>query len=126
MRIVGFTVTLLVLLIALSWYGITYLQSSADEMVALLKTAENYILEENWAAAQTTLQAVNDRWNEIQTRWKILIDHRETDEIEAAITRLRSFSSTQDQGEALSELAVLSFRLKHIPAKERLLLRNIF
>lgn len=126
MRIVAFTITLLVLTIALSWYSITYLQSSADEMLALLKTAENHILEEDWAAAQATLHTVNECWKEIHTRWKILIDHRETDEIEAAITRLKSFAITQDQGGALSELAVLSFRLKHISAKERLLLRNIF
>lgn len=126
MRIVFLTITLLVLIISLSWYGTAYLQASAGELLELLNTAENHILEENWGAAQATLQTVNDRWKEIHTRWKILIDHRETDEIEAAIARLRSFSTTQDQGDALSELSVLSFRLQHIPAKERLLLRNIF
>lgn len=126
MRVIVFTVTLLVLIIALSWYAIAYLQASAGALLELLNTVENHIQAEDWKTARASLGQVTELWNKTHPFWKTLIDHRETDEIETALTRLQSFSATQSHEEALSELAVLRFRLQHIPAKERLLLSNIF
>ncbi|HHW05986.1 MAG TPA: DUF4363 family protein [Clostridia bacterium] len=126
MRIIVFTVALLVLIIAMSWYGTAYLEASAGALLELLQTVESQIQTGNWTATEATLHRVTELWNETHLFWKILIDHRETDEIETALTRLQSFAAIHRQGEALSELAVLRFRLQHIPAKERLLLSNIF
>jgi len=126
MRVMVFAVTLLVLIVALSWYSTAYLQASAGGLLELLDGVEGEIQAGDWAAAQSSLRQVVDRWNTTHPYWKILIDHREADEIETALTRLQSFAATRSHEEAMSELAVLRFRLQHIPAKERLTLSNIF
>jgi hypothetical protein len=126
MRIIVFTVFLTILVVGFAWYSMEYLQVSSGKIIQQLDALEKQISDENWHEAQQSLAGIAAYWNEIHKNWKLLIDHRETDEIEIAITRLKSAFHAKEQGDALAELAVLRFYLEHIPAKERVLLRNIF
>lgn len=126
MRIIVFTALLTILVIGFSWYSMEYLHFSSEKILQQLNALEKQIENEDWQEAQQSLTGITDFWNELHKYWKLLVDHRETDEIEIAITRLKSAFRAKEQGDALAELSVLRFYLEHIPAKEQLLLRNIF
>lgn len=126
MRIIVFTALLTILVIGFSWYSMEYLHFSSEKILQQLNALEKQIENEDWQEAQQSLTGITDFWNELHKHWKLLVDHRETDEIEIAITRLKSAFRAKEQGDALAELSVLRFYLEHIPAKEQLLLRNIF
>lgn len=126
MRIISFTVILTILVIGFSWSSLKYLQTSSDEILRQLEAIEHQVHGEQWQEAQQSLAGIIAYWNEINIKWKFLIDHREIDEIEMTVARLQSAFQTREQNNALTELSVLRFYLRHIPAKESLLLRNIF
>lgn len=126
MRIITFTVILTLLVIGFSWSSLKYLEASSEEILRQLEEVEKQVTNEQWQEAQQSLTRIIADWNKTNKHWKYLIDHREIDEIEMTVARLKSACQTREQSDALAELSVLQFYLMHIPAKESLLLRNIF
>lgn len=126
MRTLIFTLILLIGIVGLSWYTLSYLDNSSQEMLTLINNLENNIKSESWSDTEIPLKDIVSRWDKVEKSWTIVLDHRETDEIELTLARLKSFINSQEQGDALAELSALRFLLEHIPGKEKLLLRNIF
>lgn len=126
MRTLVFTFVLLIGIIGLSWFTLSYLDNSAQEMLQLVDDLESIVKKENWSSTEAPLKSIVSLWKKVEKRWTIVLDHRETDEIELTLARLKSFVETQEQGSALAELSALRFLLEHIPGKEQLLLHNIF
>lgn len=126
MRIIVFVIILLIGLVSFAWYTQHYLETSSEAILKEINLYEGQVKEEIWQEAEASLDKINSHWHRIKTKWKVVLDHRETDEIGLALGRLESFTFVEDQGAALAELYALRFLLEHIPKKERLLLRNIF
>ena len=126
MRALVLSLSLLVVILFFSWYTITYLDTSSKEMLSFVNSLEQKVAEENWPSTGEPLDKIDSFWRKTEKKWTMVLDHRETDEIELTLARLKSYIESQELGSALAELSALRFLLEHIPGKERFLLRNVF
>ena len=75
--------------------------------------------QEDWATAETTLQACDATWQQAAPIWRILIDHQDMQDLELAFIDLHTAIRQQDAQEVERELAALRFYLAHVPDSER-------
>ncbi|MFA5536494.1 MAG: DUF4363 family protein [Bacillota bacterium] len=126
MRTIIFTFTLLVGIIVFSWFTLSYLEDTSQEMLSLVDSLEKIVTNENWAAAEKPLKSISSLWEKVEKRWTIILNHSETDEIELTVAKLKSYIKSEELGDSLAELSALKFLLQHIPGKHHLQLHNIF
>ncbi len=125
MRIV---VTLLIILAIVTGSGVWMvraLDKSADDLAGRIDRIEAQVRRENWDEAERTLEGVGARWAGMKKWWTITLDHKEIDNIDFAMARLREYIRTEDDELALGEAAALRGMIRHIPEKEAFTLENI-
>lgn len=115
------------LLILLSGWGI-YLLLDKDSKNLLEPVQQILVSVENnsWEKTDEYLKKTNEIWERINTYWPLLINHKEMDQIEESINRLKSYLKQKDKTQSLAELYNLIYFIKHIPQKEAFNLQNIF
>ncbi|AFK85054.1 MULTISPECIES: DUF4363 family protein [Thermoanaerobacterium] len=117
------TITVLIILVDIASYN--YLYSSSNNMEKKLETIEQNIKSEKWMNAKANADDLEKTWGKISSKWAILIEHREIDDIDMSLSKLKSFIDTKDKDLSLSELKTLKELYGHIPSNEKLTLENI-
>lgn len=117
------TITVLIILVDIASYN--YLYSSSNNMEKKLETIEQNIKSEKWMNAKANADDLEKTWGKISSKWAILIEHREIDDIDMSLSKLKSFIDTKDKDLSLSELKTLKELYSHIPSNEKLTLENI-
>ncbi|MEG6567415.1 DUF4363 family protein [Thermoanaerobacterium saccharolyticum] len=117
------TITVLIILVDITSYN--YLYSSSNNMEKKLETIEQNIKNEKWMNAKTNADDLEKTWGKVSNKWAILIEHREIDDIDMSLSKLKSFIDTKDKDLSLSELKTLKELYSHIPSNEKLTFENI-
>lgn len=117
------TITVLIIFVDIASYN--YLYSSSNNMEKKLETIEQNIKSEKWMNAKANADDLEKTWGKVSSKWAILIEHREIDDIDMSLSKLKSFIDTKDKDLSLSELKTLKELYSHIPSNEKLTLENI-
>jgi len=72
------------------------------------------------------MKEVEKKWQETSNIWSILAMHQEIDNIEQALTRVKSNIEEGELEDALPEIEIAIFYAEHINAREKVNLKNIF
>ncbi len=114
---------LLILAFGIGAYA--YVNSSASQMAGQLKTAEDAIRAQKWELAQGQLASVQQNWDRAKSRWAVLLDHEEIDNIDISIKRLAEYVKSKGSALALGEVSALRLLVEHISDKEAPNIKNI-
>lgn len=114
------------LIIGAGFFTNHILFNDAHRLEEKIVTVEDNMKEEAWEKAQSGVTSILNEWPTIESKWTLLLDHAEIDNIEDALTKVAEYIKAKDAALALAELASLRNYINHIPEKESLNLKNIF
>ena len=93
--------------------------SSVREITQLIHTDE---LEE----ARKKTHSLDEEWDEHAKRLEILVDHRSTDDVRYALSRLVAALEGKDQAAALIYAGELEGGIEHVYERQAVTLENLF
>ncbi len=125
-KAVIFIAAILIIIVASSILTGIYLQSSSQKITYYIEDIEKNTKDKDWEKAEKTLSALESYWSKTKSRWSMLIDHHEIDNIDTSLAKMSAFIEQREQMLALAELSTLKQMVRHIPKKEAPGLENIF
>ncbi|MEG6570163.1 DUF4363 family protein [Thermoanaerobacterium thermosaccharolyticum] len=123
--VVPLIVMIIILIIFVDITSYKYLYTSSNSMEKKLDVIEKNIKNDNWKSAETCVNDLEKTWGKVNSKWAILIEHREIDDIDMSLSKLKSFIDSKNKDLSLAELKTLKELYNHIPSNEKLTLENI-
>jgi len=109
-----------------SFFTNRLLQNDAHILEEKINSVKISTKNKNWETAETEIDSVLKKWPTVESKWALLLDHAEIDNIEEALTKVSEYIEAKNTPLALAELASLKNYINHIPKKESFNLKNIF
>ena len=116
----------LIIFLGIGIYSEIWISNTAQEISIEVSKLEEMLHNRNWDEAALLITIIQTEWSSIEERWDIIVDHREMDEIDLALTRSIKFIEAESLDLALAEVAVLKHMVLHIAKKESFKILNIF
>jgi hypothetical protein len=113
----------LIILIDIATYN--YLNTTSQNFNNTIINIEKDVNNEKWDSAKNKIEKLDKTWKKTNSKWAILIEHNEIDEIDITLAKLKSYIYTNNKNFSLAELKTLNEKFKHIPVSEKLILENI-
>ena len=104
-----------------------YSKNSADEITKELQELETMI-ESNSEISKLTkkIDNIENKWNENYNKWAYFIEHEELEKVKTGIVSIKSYTKSEELGEAMNEVDKTIYILEHIVEKYKVNLKNIF
>ncbi|MDF2533501.1 MAG: hypothetical protein K0Q65_3082 [Clostridia bacterium] len=115
----------LIVIITGSLATMYYISNQAEALLEQLHELEKQVDSENWEQASELYKDFKAKWDKVDHKWSMLIDHYEIDYINMDLGELEAFIKTKDKSNALAKLSSLQLLVEHIPDKEYPTLKNI-
>jgi len=125
MKIITGTVIITVIIFMFSFYSVSVLAQTTEEMTTILEKVEENVLGLEWEQAELSMEEFFKKWNKKHFVWSLLIEHSEIDSIDISICHIRAYMKLQNSTEAYVEIKALFKYLKHIPETEKLTIQNL-
>ena len=104
-----------------------YSKNSADQITRELQELETMIesnLELNLLTEK--IGKIEDDWNEDYNKLAYFIEHDELEKVRTGIVSIKSYTKSEELGEAMNEVDKTIYILEHIVEKYKVNLKNIF
>lgn len=101
------------------------LQGSSDLLSVQIEKVCQDIQKESWDDANQKTRQLEIKWEENARWWPIILDHQEMDNIEFSLAKAKEFVATENRSLALGQLSEMKLMIEHLPAKEKINLKNI-
>ncbi|MGB9679830.1 MAG: DUF4363 family protein [Thermoanaerobacteraceae bacterium] len=124
-NIIYLMLSILILIVVLDIITYKYLEKTSDNLYAVFNAIKMDIKANKWDDAQNKINSSEKDWQKMSKKWAALIEHREIEEIELNIAKLKSFISTKNKDQSMSILESIQMLIKHIPSNEKLSMENI-
>ena len=69
---------------------------------------------------------IENKWNENYNKWAYFIEHEELEKVKTGIVSIKSYTKSEELGEAMNEVDKTIYILEHIVEKYKVNLKNIF
>jgi len=95
----------------------TLLKDPLDERTGFsnhLKQTENFIRNENWEGARTSLEETRKVWKKLKPMLQVDIDHDYVNDIENNFTRLDGYIDTKEKPDSLAAILLIKETWKDI------------
>ena len=126
MRLLTTLTVILAMIVGLGLWFNNSLQESSSNLSSQIDRVSLEIRQEDWEAAVTQSQKLEQVWAQTAKWWPVFLDHQEMDNIEFALARVKEYVKGQDEALSLGQLSELKLMIEHIPQKEKVNLENIF
>lgn len=125
MKTVVATLVIFALLIGFATFSYYYIDNTTAFLSSHMEKLEKSVQAKEWQKAEKDFTKLKSSWARTNSKWMMLIDHQELDNINISMARLKSFMDAKEHPETMAELGELKLLLKHIPEKEALNIKNI-
>jgi hypothetical protein len=125
-HVIPLVVFLLVFIFLLDFASIKYLDSTSKKIDRLLSKVEDHIKTGDWKKAKDWVEKAESEWKKIDRKWALLVEHREIDEIEINMEKLKSFVESKNKDQSMAQLKTVKMLLKYVPENEKPTFQNIF
>jgi hypothetical protein len=102
-----------------------YLDKTSENLNKMLTVVQQNIEKEHWKEAKKSIEKAEREWKKIGKKWAILVEHREIDEIEINMEKLKSYVETKNKDLSMAQLKAIKMLIRHIPQNEKPTLENI-
>lgn len=113
------------LLIGFAVFSYSYIEKTTGILLTDARKIELNLKGKRWPQAQKDYETFQASWKKSSSIWTMLIDHRELDNINITLGRLKKLISVRNYAQSMAELGELQLLLKHIPESEALNLENV-
>ncbi len=106
----------------LYWYSARlhqHLQGNLEEL-------ERAVQAENWEEAERSSKKMQKTWNTADAAWSPVMDRRDVDRVDEAITRVRHLSDSRQKNELLLEVNVAKRLVTRLMEKESVSIKSVF
>jgi hypothetical protein len=111
---------------ALNGYTCAFISSSSDEMLSSIDKVKHAVESEDQNGAGGQIDDLRSEWEAVESRWEVLVDHREVDRIDTLMTHIEGMAKAGTLDTMMPELDELAFFFTHINDKHKLKVENIF
>lgn len=119
-------IIILIIGILVTGYGsLYYLSTSSQELLKLVEKIDEPLESDDWTKAEKATKDFLTHWEKQKDIWLLIIDHKEIDQIEEGISKLKAYIQAKEKGLAKGELVSIKHLVHHIPLKEALNLKNV-
>lgn len=126
-------ITILVILILIfggAYFTKKYLNETTDELIKDIDDFQNEVFKSQETGNREEMikqsKHIEEKWDEIEQGWGIIVLHNELDNIKSSICKLKSNAEHGEFADCLEEVEKLRFFVGHIKEKEEFSLINIF
>lgn len=123
--VVPLIVAIIIIITLVDIASYKYLNATSNNIEEKLNVIEKNIEKSNWHSAESYVDELEKMWVKTSSKWAILIEHREIDDIDMSLSKLKSFIDTKNKDLSLAELKTLKELYSHIPSNEKLNLENV-
>ena len=104
-----------------------YSKNSADEITKELQELETMIESNSEISTLTEkIDNIENKWNENYNKWAYFIEHEELEKVKTGIVSIKSYTKSEELGEAMNEVDKTIYILEHIVEKYKVNIKNIF
>ena len=104
-----------------------YSKNFADEITKELQELETMIESNSEISTLTEkIDNIENKWNENYNKWAYFIEHEELEKVKTGIVSIKSYTKSEELGEAMNEVDKTIYILEHIVEKYKVNLKNIF
>lgn len=125
MRLLTSLLTILIIVISLSFWANHSLQTSTQDLAQHIDELMIDIQNENWEQAAKRADIIEKSWDKAARWWPVILDHQEIDNIDFSLSKTKGYIFSQDASLSCGQLSELKLMFKHISEKEALTLQNI-
>jgi len=123
--VVPLMISIVAFVLLLDIVSFNYLDKTSENLDKMLTIVQQNIEKENWTEAKKNIDKAEKEWKNIDKKWAILIEHREIDEIEINMEKLKSYVETKNKDLSMAQLKAIKMLIRHIPQNEKPTLENI-
>lgn len=118
-------ISIVAFVLLLDIVSFNYLDKTSKNLDKILTIVQQNIEKESWTEAKKNIDKAEKEWKNIDKKWAILIEHREIDEIEINMEKLKSYVETKNKDLSMAQLKAIKMLIRHIPQNEKPTLENI-
>jgi len=101
------------------------LQEASDQLSDQINLICKDIKSGDWESAKQNTRDLESKWQHNAGWWPVVLDHQEMDNIEFSLAKAKEFVAEENSTLALSQFAEMKLMIEHLPAKEKINLKNI-
>jgi len=124
------SVVIIVVIIAIIWafngYTSMFIGDSSRELLGYVEKIEDAAKAGDMFTTNEQIGLLHGEWEGVESRWEMLVDHREVETVDTLMTRLKAMAATGALDDMMPELEELAFFLTHIDDKHKIRAENIF
>lgn len=126
MNRIAVSIAVLILVIAIAFFGIMSLDASCKKLAEALDEIKQTAVTGDREKAIALTDNILDIWDKEEKKISLLVNHEEIDDIEQTIKSLPVYAR-QDNMEKLEEKSsIAAERVRHIRDKEKISAQNVF
>jgi Glu-tRNA(Gln) amidotransferase subunit E-like FAD-binding protein len=111
--------------IALNAFTACYINNSSEKLLSYVNEAREAASKGDIEAIHEQVNKLRDEWEVYESRWEMLVDHREIDRIDTLVTHLQAMAAAGALEDLIPELEELAFFITHIDDKHKIRAENI-
>jgi len=123
--VVPLMISIVAFVLLLDIVSFKYLDKTSENLNKMLTVVQQNIEKEHWKEAKKSIEKAEREWKKIGKKWAILVEHREIDEIEINMEKLKSYVETKNKDLSMAQLKAIKMLIRHIPQNEKPTLENI-
>lgn len=126
MRTLIISLIIFILLIALWFFIMDYMDESIDELLSLQEEIHEFVVLEDWQSALKRLDYFNDRWNTHQAFYHLFLNQENIMQVNYAISKTKIYMIYEESALSLGQLSFIEDQLNFIHEDELISIENIF
>lgn len=125
MKTIISTIIITILILFIGFFNLSFLGNESSEFLDILESLYTKVKKEDWKAASSQYNIINEKWSDSHEKYMILVDHYEIDNINMSFSELKAYIDTKNKSLSLAKILNLKLLIDHITEKEALTLKNI-
>lgn len=126
MKVVVITICILVLFFVGCLFFSNYVEKGCHRLLVPIEALTEALLRKDWQQAEASLEKIFEIWDEYDKVWGYLLEHEDLNRIETAMSKLKLYTSVEEQMQSLGEVVELKMVIKIIEEKEGFILEKLF
>lgn len=121
-------IVIVISIFALNYITQTYTDKTINEVKEHLESIKEELIREEPDFEKAILKANEafNKWEELDDKMVLYIEHEEIEKVTTAITSTKSFTEMEDEGQAVDSIDRCIYLLDYIDEREKFTLDNIF
>jgi len=126
LKTVIFAGVILILIIMSIVFANFYILQKVDSFKTVLNDISRALELEDWEQSMELIETVEGAWDKLSSQLAVFFNHGELRDMGVTMASLKTYIMQNEKTEAMAQVSILSFGIKHITEKDSINIKNIF